>query len=117
MRTFKLLYREKFFFLAAWFFLIHISISAQETFPVNGVADPRERIFAFVHATIVQDGSRELKDATMVIREGKIITVGEKVTPPSNAVVIDCSGKYITPSFIDIYSDYGIPIPTRQTTV
>ena len=29
---------------------------------------------------------------------------------PKDAVVVDCSGRYIYPSFIDIYSDYGIPI-------
>jgi len=32
---------------------------------------------------------------------------------PKGAVVIDCSGKYIYPSFIDIYSDYGIPVAER----
>ncbi|MCW3117137.1 MAG: amidohydrolase, partial [Chitinophagaceae bacterium] len=33
---------------------------------------------------------------------------------PADAVSIDCSGKYIYPSFIDIYSDYGIAIPERR---
>ncbi|PWT72414.1 MAG: amidohydrolase [Bacteroidetes bacterium] len=112
----RLFSRFKYFFISFFLLQIHLCLSAQETFPVNGVADPRERFFAFVHATIVQDGSRELKDATLVIREGKIITVGEKIATPSSAVVIDCSGKYITPSFIDIYSDYGIPIPQSKTT-
>src|SRR6202042_3556978 len=37
-----------------------------------------------------------------------------KVAIPSDAVVIDCSGKYIYPSFIDAYSDYGVPAPQRE---
>jgi imidazolonepropionase-like amidohydrolase len=87
---------------------------AQTTFPVNGVADPREGCFAFTHATIVKDGQTTLPDATLVIRDGLIIGAGTGLALPKDAVVIDCSGKYIYPSFIDLYSDYGIPTPERE---
>ena len=40
---------------------------------------------------------------------GKIEAVGTAVSLPKDAVVVDCKGKYIYPSFIDIYSDYGTP--------
>lgn len=90
------------------------AVEAQETFPVNGVADNREKCYAFTHATLVKDGQTTLTDATLLIRKGKIIATG-KVTIPSDAVVIDCTGKYIYPSFIDAYSDYGIPAPQRET--
>ncbi|HEY6504534.1 MAG TPA: amidohydrolase family protein, partial [Chitinophagaceae bacterium] len=56
---------------------------------------------------IVKDGQTTLKNATMVIRKGKIIAVGAGVTVPKDAVTVDCSGKFIYPSFIDIYADYG----------
>ena len=45
---------------------------------------------------------------------GKIETVGNNITIPKDAVLIDCNGKYIYPAFIDIYSDYGIPAAERQ---
>lgn len=86
---------------------------AQETFPVNGVADNREGCYAFTHATIVKDGKTTLQDATLLIRKGKIISAGASLTIPKDAVVIDCKDKYIYPSFIDIYSDYGITSPSR----
>jgi imidazolonepropionase-like amidohydrolase len=86
---------------------------SQPTFPVNGVAEPKERCYAFTHATIVKDAQRTLSDATMIIRKGKIIEIGTTVTLPKDAVTIDCKGKYIYPSFIDIYSDYGIMPPQR----
>ncbi len=86
----------------------------QVTFPVNGVADPRASCFALTNATIVKDGQTTIPKATMVIREGRIIAIGTSIEMPKDAVVIDCSGKYIYPSFIDIYSDYGIPVPERQ---
>jgi hypothetical protein len=37
---------------------------AQETFPENGVADPRHGHYAFINATIVKDASTTLNNAT-----------------------------------------------------
>jgi imidazolonepropionase-like amidohydrolase len=89
--------------------------TAQTTFPVNGVTDPREHCYAFTHATIVKDGATTLSDATLVIRDGLIAGAGAGLAIPKDAVVIDCSGKSIYPSFIDLYSDYGMPVPERGT--
>ncbi len=90
-------------------------LRAQETFPVNGVADKRDGIYAFTNATIVKDAATTLQNATLVIADGKIVSVGASVSVPKDAVVIDCKGKYIYPSFIDIYSDYGVPAPERAS--
>lgn len=90
------------------------SALAQATFPVNGVADPKNGYYAFTNATIVKDAQTTVTNATLVIRDGKIVSVGANVTAPKDAVVIDCKGKFIYPSFIDAYSDYGITAPTRQ---
>ena len=87
---------------------------AQETFPVNGVADQRSDYFAFTNATIVKDPQTTLQNATLVIKQGKIIAVGANITVPKDAVVVDCKGKYIYPSFIDMYSDYGTEIVQRS---
>src|SRR5690606_2059197 len=53
----------------------------------------------------------KIENATLLLRDGKIQAVGKAVDIPNDAVVIDCSGKYIYPSFIDLYSDYGMPDP------
>lgn len=89
-------------------------VMAQETFPVNGIADPRHEYYAFTNATIVKDANTTLQNATMVVKDGKIVAVGNNVKVPQGAVEINCTGKYIYPSFIDIYADYGIPTPQRQ---
>lgn len=86
---------------------------AQETFPINGTADERSGIFAFTNATIIKDAQTTLQNATLVIKQGKI--VGINVTVPKEAVVIDCKGKFIYPSFIDLYSDYGVAPQTAAT--
>lgn len=84
-------------------------LQAQPTFPENGVADPRTGYYAFTHATIVKDVNTTLNDATLIIRDGKILSVGSGLAVPTGAVEIDCKGKFIYPSFIDLYADYGIP--------
>ncbi len=91
-----------------------LSLFAQPTFPVNGVADQREILYAFKNATIVQDAQHVLKNATLLIRQDKILAVGTNVTIPIDAIVIDCSGKFIYPSFIDLYADYGIQVTPSQ---
>lgn len=90
-------------------------LSAQETFPVNGVADPRHGYYAFTNATIVKDGSTTLTNATLVVKDGKITAVGAGLKVPAGAVEVNCQGKYLYPSFIDIYADYGIPAAQRAT--
>jgi imidazolonepropionase-like amidohydrolase len=101
--------RGKILSLSASLILFTLFSTAQTTFPVNGVADPREGCYAFTHATLVKDGQTTLSDATLIIRDGLIVSAGPGAAIPKDAVVVDCSGKYIYPSFIDIYSDYGIP--------
>ncbi|MEO7308538.1 MAG: amidohydrolase family protein, partial [Ferruginibacter sp.] len=88
--------------------------NAQATFPVNDVANQKDGCYAFINASIVKDGQTTLQNATLVIRKGKIEAVGNNIAIPKDAVVIDCNGKYIYPAFIDIYSDYGIPVADRQ---
>jgi imidazolonepropionase-like amidohydrolase len=49
-----------------------------------------------------------LRGASILLRDGKIVDVGANVTAPSDAVVIDGSGKYVTPGIIDTHSHLGV---------
>jgi imidazolonepropionase-like amidohydrolase len=91
----------------------YMRLNAQATFPANDVANPKNGYYAFTNATIVKDAQTTLQNATLTIKQGKIESVGSSVSIPKDAVVIDCKGKYIYPSFIDVFSDYGISVPQR----
>lgn len=106
--------RKTTFYLLLFLSIISTTVFAQKTFPVNGIADPRETVYAFTNATIVQDAEHTLQNATLIVQKDKIISVGANISAPSNAVVIDCGGKYIYPAFIDLYSAYGVPTPKRD---
>ncbi|RYY14090.1 MAG: amidohydrolase, partial [Cytophagaceae bacterium] len=76
-------------------------------------------LYAFTHATIQTDYQTQLKDATLVIREGKIVAVGPTATIkiPAGAVVQDLSGQYVYPGLVDMFTSYGVPeakAPERQ---
>lgn len=83
--------------------------AAQKTFPYNGILPKDVTSVAFIHAGVVMDPNNRIDDATVIISNGKIVSVGKNEVIPDNAVVYDLSGKYIYPSFIDLYSDYGMP--------
>ncbi|MEO7922537.1 MAG: amidohydrolase family protein [Chitinophagaceae bacterium] len=91
-------------------------LRAQVTYPENGVADPRHGHYAFTNATIVKDAATTISNGTLVIKDGRIMAVGTGLKVPAGAVEVDCKGKYIYPSFIDIYADYGIATSQRAGT-
>ena len=95
--------------------LFAASVRPQNTFPVNGTTDPKHITYAFINATIYTDYKTLVKSATLIVRDGLVIDVGDKITVPSDAVVYDVKGKMIYPSLIDIYSDYGLPEVKKPT--
>ncbi len=82
---------------------------AQETFPINGTTNPNHTIYAFTNAKIIVDADETIDNATLVIKDGIIITVGAKVSIPKGSVVYDLKGKSIYPALIDAYTNYGMP--------
>ena len=89
-------------------FLSLENLLAQETFPVNGVEDNRENYYAFFNANIVVDYNTTVENGTLIIKNGKIISVGKDINIPNGVRKFDLNGNFIYPSFIDLYSDYGI---------
>lgn len=94
--------------------LMTFSAYAQETFPVNGSHDKRPELYAFTNATLVVDYQTIIANGTLIISKGKVEAAGTNLAIPSGAVVVDLKGKYIYPSMVDIYSDYGIEKPNAQ---
>ena len=85
------------------------NIISQTTFPTNGAPNPIHTIYAFTNAVIHVDYETTIPNGILVFQDGKIISTAEKATIPVGATVSDLKGKHIYPSFIDLYSDYGMP--------
>ncbi|TAF94275.1 MAG: amidohydrolase, partial [Bacteroidetes bacterium] len=93
----------------AMLLLSTVTAFAQPTFPVNGVADKRSTPTAFTNATIIISPTTTVSNATLLVQDGKILAVGTNVAVPKEAQVINCTGKFIYPAFIDAFTDYGVP--------
>jgi len=66
------------------------------------------RYFAIRNAHIVPVSGPEIKRGTVVIAKGLIVAIGEKVTIPLEAWVIEGRGLTVYPGFIDALSDLGL---------
>ncbi|MFM9985676.1 MAG: amidohydrolase family protein [Flavobacteriales bacterium] len=87
-----------------------MEILAQQTFPYNGVLAKDVTSIAFTNATIFVDANTRLENAILVVEKGKVVDAGVGINIPSNAVVYDMKGLFIYPSFIDAFSDFGMPV-------
>lgn len=82
----------------------------------SSISDQRNQVFAFTHATIFQDADTKLENATLLIEKDQIVAVGKEIQIPKNAKVIDLKGKYIYPSFIDVYTNFGVKSPKKNSS-
>lgn len=56
------------------------------------------------NATIMTASHGTIENGSILIRNGKIVAVGKNVTAGPNAQVIEATGMYVTPGFIDAHS-------------
>ena len=100
--------------LVLLFFLSVHTMYAQDYFPTDtGVKTTDHTLVAFTNATIYVTPEKILKNGTLLIENGKIINFGTAVKIPKGAKIVNLSGKTMYPSFIDLYSDFGIKKPKR----
>jgi len=64
---------------------------------------------AITNGTVaIGDGSDPIQNATVVIRDGRIVAAGQGVAIPAGARVIDASGKWVTPGIVAGFSRLGL---------
>ena len=96
--------------------MLAFSMQAQDYFPTDaGVKITDNTLVAFTNATIYVTPEKVIKKGTLLIENGKVTNVGRSINVPKGAKIVDLSGKTIYPSFIDLYSDFGIKKPNRAS--
>ena len=86
-------------FFAILFIYLTYNVSAQETFPFNGVKDNFYPTYAFINGTIVSAPNKQITNGVLLIKNDRIIAVDSGVNIPENAIIKDLNGAYIYPSF------------------
>ncbi|KYG73390.1 hypothetical protein AWW68_11840 [Roseivirga spongicola] len=72
---------------------------------------PVTRTYALTNATVITKPGTELKETTVIIKDGLIQSVGKNASIPANAQVIDASELYVYAAFIDGMSNTGAKRP------
>ncbi|HEY0349117.1 MAG TPA: hypothetical protein VGC60_13275, partial [Pyrinomonadaceae bacterium] len=87
------------------------SLPNADPFPSTYKPFPR-RTTLIRNATIMTAAGPTITRGSVLVREGKIVAVGTNVTAPADALIIDGTGKYVTPGIIDVHSHIGVyPAP------
>jgi len=85
-----------------------VNVWAQEYFPENGARTYHNETVALVGGIIHVDADTKYDNGTLIIRDGKVVAVGSGIAVPADAMTITLAGQHIYPSFIDLYSSYGV---------
>jgi imidazolonepropionase-like amidohydrolase len=68
------------------------------------------------NATVFDGNGAELANADVLMRDGRIVSVGQNLSA-DGATVIDGTGKFVTPGIIDAHSHLGVyPAPSINAT-
>jgi imidazolonepropionase-like amidohydrolase len=70
----------------------------------------RAQTIAITGGTVYPVSGPRLSNATVLIRNGRIVAVGTNLTIPSGAVRVDASGKWVTPGLIHANANAGLGV-------
>src|SRR5213593_2843236 len=90
--------------------------AAQDTSGAGAVATPYPSTYQrhpnppvlIRNATIMTATGQEIQGGSILFRDGRIVAVGTTVQAPSDATVVDGTGKWVTPGVIDTHSHIGV---------
>jgi len=68
------------------------------------------------NATVMTVTHGNIKNGSVYIKDGKIAAVGENVSAPTTAIVIDAGGKYLTPGIVDSHSHIALDDDVNEAT-
>jgi imidazolonepropionase-like amidohydrolase len=67
--------------------------------------------------TVLDGNGGELENTDVLMRDGRIASVGANLAAPAGVTVIEASGRFVTPGIIDAHSHLGVyPSPSINAT-
>lgn len=76
------------------------STSATSSTSSAAVEEPKDEFLAVIHGTVFTITGPVLPDATVLCKNGKIISVGREARLPQECTVIDATGRYVYPGLV-----------------
>jgi len=100
-------------FLATVSFVAYMTSAAtgspinKDPYPSSYQPRPSAEYTLLQNATVITGTGEQLEHASVLIEKGKIKAVGKNLEAPTGAVIVDATGKWITPGIIDVHSHLG----------
>src|SRR5437588_8170135 len=64
--------------------------------------DEKGKVLAIVGGDVYTITHEVIRGGTVLVKDGKIVRVGQDVPVPEGATVLDAKGKYVTPGFVAV---------------
>ena len=79
----------------------------KDPYPSTYAPKPSPDYTLIRNATVLAGTGEQLDGASVLVEKGKIKAVGTDIEAPEGAVIVDASGKWVTPGIIDVHSHLG----------
>jgi imidazolonepropionase-like amidohydrolase len=96
------------------------AVSAQPAVPPASAAAPLDDPYPSTYrpipapptllrnATVLTAAGDRIEGGSVLFENGRIAAVGREIAAPAEAVIVDATGKWVTPGIIDIHSHLGV---------
>src|SRR2546430_8052394 len=75
----------------------------------EGKKDDKSKVLAVVGGDVYTITHEVIRGGTVLVKDGKILKVGQDIAVPEGATVLDAKGKYVTPGFVAVSMAGGGP--------
>ena len=109
---------KKFLFMIFIGTFSFLTLSPEETKAFESTYEPSDSGDVFIEdARILTGTGKEILKGSILISSNKVKAIGESLSKPPGAKVIDANGKWVTPGIIDIHSHMGVyPAPSLRSS-
>ncbi|WP_156840968.1 amidohydrolase family protein [Novosphingobium aquimarinum] len=96
-----------------------LSVTGAQALPTAAPVTPThdDTTIALTDANVVAiDGGAPIRNATVVVRDGKVVEVGPSasVAVPANAKVVPMEGRWLIPGLMNMHVHFGLILPGAQ---
>jgi imidazolonepropionase-like amidohydrolase len=90
-------------------------LHAQYRLPQAKLSDEKAHTFLLENATLISAPGNKIEGASLYVKNGKIAAIGKNLQVPAGTYRRDLKGAWVYPSFIDLFSSYGMQATKNLT--